>query len=242
MNPKDSNINDTQFQKLLHNDNYYRQIFKKTEKIVSVIFYILNNTDSDKRSETHISNIAGKAHFVHENALRTLEIKPASSREVLEQFAQALIGLDSTLRVVSVSGLISPDVLAVLTTEIDTVLRGLRSYLQASGLTSSDFFDQLGVAPSMQRAAPRPASRLQSGNNEARPQTSASASANQGTVDRRERIKTILEAKGEATIKDISEIVTDCSEKTIQRELNAMIEDNIVKRQGERRWSKYSVA
>lgn len=242
MNPKDSNINDTQFQKLLHNDNYYRQIFKKTEKIVSVIFYILNNIDVDKRSETHVSNVAGKAHFVHENALRTLEIKPASSREVLEQFAQALIGLDSTLRVVSVSGVITPDVLAVLTNEIDTVLRGLRSYLQASGLTSSDFFDQLGVAPSMQRSAPRPSARLEGARSESRPQSAGATAANQGTVDRRERIKTILEAKGEATIKDISEIVTDCSEKTIQRELNAMIEDNVVKRQGERRWSKYSVA
>ncbi len=59
--------------------------------------------------------------------------------------------------------------------------------------------------------------------------------------DRRTRIHTILEAKGEATIKDISEIVTDCSEKTVQRELNAMIEQNVVKRHGERRWSKYSV-
>jgi len=242
MNPKDSNINDIQFQKLLHNDNYYRQIFKKTEKIVSVIFYILNNTDSDKKSETHISNIAGKAHFVHENALRTLEIKPASSREVLEQFAQALISLDSTLRVVSVSGVITQEVLAVLTNEIDTVLRGLRSYLQASGLTSSDFFDQLGVAPSQTRSTSRQTARLDSGRSEARPQAAAGAQASQGTVDRRERIRTILEAKGEATIKDISEIVTDCSEKTIQRELNAMIEDNIVKRQGERRWSKYSVA
>ncbi len=241
MNTKDSNINDSQFQKLLHNDNYYRQIFKKTEKIVSVIFYILNNIDANKKSETHISNIAGKAHFVHENALRTLEIKPASSKEVLEQFAQALIGLDSTLRVVSVSGVITPDVLAVITTEIDAVLRGLRPYLQASGLTSSDFFDQLGVAPGPQRSVSRHPARLDATRTDVRSPASVSSVASQGTVDRRERIKTILEAKGEATIKDISEIVTDCSEKTIQRELNAMIEDNIVKRQGERRWSKYSV-
>ena len=59
--------------------------------------------------------------------------------------------------------------------------------------------------------------------------------------NRRERIKTILEAKKEASIKDISDIITDVSEKTIQRELTAMIEDNIVKRHGERRWSKYSL-
>ena len=85
MNTKDITINDSNFKKLLHNDNYYRHIFKKTEKIISVVFYILNNIDSNKKSETLISNIASKAHFAHENALRTLEVKPVSSKEVLEQ-------------------------------------------------------------------------------------------------------------------------------------------------------------
>lgn len=244
MNTKDTSINDTQFRKLLHNENYYKQIFKKTEKIVSVIFYILNNIDSDKKSETHISNIASKAHFVHENALRTLEVKPASAQEVLEQFAQALIGLDSTLRIAGVSGVITSDVLSVLTAEIDVVLRGLRTHLQDSGLTESSFFDDLGTAAVTQKAPTRPASRSTAASSATGLDTAANAprpATASNTVDRRERIRTILEAKGEATIKDISEIITDCSEKTIQRELNAMIADNVVKRQGERRWSKYYI-
>lgn len=244
MNTKDTSINDSQFKKLLHNDNYYRQIFKKTEKIVSVIFYILNNIDANKKSETHISNIAGKAHFVHENALRTLEVKPVSSREVLEQFAQALVGLESTLRVAAVSGVITAEVMGVLAAEIDVVLRGLRQYLQESGLTDSGFFDQLGGNVQTSRAhtprAVRGAGSVMTatqGSNTYAERTTTPASAS----DRRERIKTILEAKGDATIKDISEIITDVSEKTIQRELNAMIDANLVKRQGERRWSRYSM-
>ncbi len=239
MNTKDIHINDMQFRKLLHNDNYYKQIFKKTEKIVSVVFYILNNIEIEKKSETHISNIASKAHFVHENALRTLEIKPASSKEVLEQFAQALIGLDSTLRIAAMSSVITGEVLTVLVNEIDTVLRGLQSYITQENSADLSFFTNLGASSNTppqrttQRMAQSPTQQHESGNK--------SATSAQSTVDRRDRIKTILEAKGEATIKDISEIVTDCSEKTVQRELNAMIEDNIVKRQGERRWSRYSL-
>jgi DeoR/GlpR family transcriptional regulator of sugar metabolism len=61
-------------------------------------------------------------------------------------------------------------------------------------------------------------------------------------TDRAERIKTVLEAKPHATIKDISEIITDVSEKTIQRELNSLIEKGQVQREGERRWSRYSVS
>ncbi len=60
-------------------------------------------------------------------------------------------------------------------------------------------------------------------------------------TDRAERIKTVLEAKPQATIKDIAEIITDVSEKTIQRELNSLIEKGQVLREGERRWSRYSV-
>jgi len=59
---------------------------------------------------------------------------------------------------------------------------------------------------------------------------------------RRESIKQILRDRGELTIKDIATSINGCSEKTVQRELNALIEDNIVKRIGERRWSKYSLA
>jgi hypothetical protein len=238
MNTKDNTINDSNFKKLLNNDNYYRHIFKKTEKIISVVFYIINNTDTDKKTETLISNIASKAHFAHENALRTLEVKPVSSKEVLEQFAQSLVGLDSTLRIASAANVISGEVLQVMVGEIDTVLRGLRTYIHNNSNTDELMFAQsyASVFSSEVPAVPIHKERKRTPLAQDEPAKNVS-SAN----DRRERIKTILEAKGEATIKDISEIITDCSEKTIQRELNAMIEENIVKRQGERRWSKYSV-
>ncbi len=239
MNNKDNSINDSNFSKLLNNDNYYRHIFKKTEKIVSVVFYILNNTDIEKKSETLISNVASKAHFAHENALRTLEVKLVSSKEVLEQFAQSLVGLDSALRVAASGNAIPQEVLPVVVNEIDTVLRGLRTYLQQSPRTDDLFLNQ--GYPSAFSTEFVPAAPKKERTRTAPQQTPAANTGVSTASDRRERIKTILEAKGEATIKDISEIITDCSEKTIQRELNAMIDENLVKRQGERRWSKYSV-
>jgi len=239
MNTKDTTINDNNFRKLLNNDDYYRHIFKKTEKIVSVVFYILNNTDTDKKSETHIGNIAGKAHFAHENALRSLEVKLSNSKEVLEQFAQALIALDSTLRIASASNVITQDVLYVVTGEIDTVLRGLGQYISNDVNVSSML--STPTSSTTNRTTPT-VSPMSVAPHKAPTRSAQSVPKPSASPDRRTRIQTILEAKGEATIKDISEIITDCSEKTVQRELNAMIEDNLVKRHGERRWSKYSVA
>ncbi len=241
MNTKDNTINDSSFKKLLQNDNYYRHIFKKTEKIISVVFYIIQNLESTKKSETLISNIASKAHFAHENALRSLEVKPVSSKEVLEQFAQSLVGLDSTLRIATATNIISNDVLSVVVNEIEMVLRGLKSYIN-SNISADSFSFGSGFGSAFgggyEEATPVRAPRAR-----VTQQTSGESTTTPAVSvdDRRTRIQTILEAKGEATIKDISEIVTDVSEKTIQRELNAMIEENIVKRQGERRWSKYSI-
>lgn len=58
---------------------------------------------------------------------------------------------------------------------------------------------------------------------------------------RGDRVLNIIENRGEVTIKDISILVTDFSEKTIQRELNNLVTKGVVKRTGERRWSRYSL-
>jgi predicted HTH transcriptional regulator len=59
---------------------------------------------------------------------------------------------------------------------------------------------------------------------------------------RRERILSIIKDKGEATIKDVSSVITDCSEKTIQRELMSLISEGVLVKEGERRWSIYKLA
>jgi predicted O-linked N-acetylglucosamine transferase (SPINDLY family) len=59
---------------------------------------------------------------------------------------------------------------------------------------------------------------------------------------KREQILNYVKARGESTIKDIISLpeLTDMySEKTIQRELSAMVSEGILKKKGERRWSVY---
>ena len=59
--------------------------------------------------------------------------------------------------------------------------------------------------------------------------------------NRQNIILNLLKKKKELTIKDISEVIKDCSEKTIQRELISFISAGILRKTGERRWSKYSL-
>lgn len=58
---------------------------------------------------------------------------------------------------------------------------------------------------------------------------------------RRSRILKLVKDNREVTIKDISTHFADLSEKTIQRELVALTDLGVLKKFGERRWSRYTL-
>jgi len=57
--------------------------------------------------------------------------------------------------------------------------------------------------------------------------------------NRQEIILSMLKSGVKLTIKDFAQNIKDCSEKTIQRELLSLVSKGILKKEGERRWSKY---
>lgn len=62
------------------------------------------------------------------------------------------------------------------------------------------------------------------------------------TKQRREKILYIISEKRDVTIKDITDNVKDCSDKTIQRDLNALIVAGSIVKVGNKRWSRYVLA
>lgn len=60
--------------------------------------------------------------------------------------------------------------------------------------------------------------------------------------DRRSVILGLLQEKERISVKDVAEKITSCSEKTLQRELLAMVEQGLLVKEGERRWSTYGLA
>ena len=223
--------------RLVQDDSYYKYIFKKTEKVVSVIFYVSNSVEKGSQTERVIEDVLDTARVAHNQILKTLEIRSHLAEEALRDAAHSLIALDSKLRIASSVGAISAEVLHVLVVEIDGILRGINKYLVRTSAFDDLDYKVSGSQESTPVQTPRPSTPAKVTTTQ-----SSGTSGGASDSDRRERIKVVLSAKGEATIKDITDIITDVSSKTIQRELNAMIEDNLIKRHGERRWSKYSLA
>ncbi|MBI2096203.1 MAG: DeoR family transcriptional regulator [Candidatus Taylorbacteria bacterium] len=58
---------------------------------------------------------------------------------------------------------------------------------------------------------------------------------------RRETVLNLLKKMREVTVKDVAQVLSGCSEKTIQRDLLELVESGVLKKNGERRWSRYSL-
>lgn len=59
--------------------------------------------------------------------------------------------------------------------------------------------------------------------------------------ERRAAIFNLLREKKEITVRDLANIVNDCSEKTLQRELLQLVDEGVLQKEGERRWTRYSL-
>jgi DeoR/GlpR family transcriptional regulator of sugar metabolism len=77
---------------------------------------------------------------------------------------------------------------------------------------------------------------------EARPGTTRADANTVARDDRRKIILALIKQKPSLTVKDIAKSISGYSEKTIQRELLAMVAEGILAKKGERRWSAYSLA
>lgn len=73
----------------------------------------------------------------------------------------------------------------------------------------------------------------------ARPVNTLASSFQIKKLSRREQILALFVRGVDVSIKDIAARIKGCSEKTIQRELNALLYDNVIERIGEKRWSRY---
>ncbi len=227
--------------RLYSNEDYYQIVFKRTERIVSAVFYILSFIERDNKTETQVSLLEKRAMSVHQEIIASLELVESRAAEELGTLVASLLALESSVRLATAARTMTADVALTITTEIESLLRYLGSrYLAAEDLPLET--KQALAETKKAKTSPKETTRRRS-----RPNIPAGDLSSDAVLvyselsDRLTRIKTVLEAKPEATIKDLSDIITDVSSKTIQRDLNSLIEKGEVQRHGERRWSKYSL-
>ncbi len=220
---------------LLYNEDYFKYVFKKTEKIISAVFYTTRSLNDIGPSDTVIGLLEDKSKTLLEAAEKTLRAPETSRRLRIEELRIRLIGLESALTVASGAQIIPFELLEVFRHELNSVHRSLKDY-DTEGNKDHPLGRQ--EATPYMRARARSPQAMRDSALSASTSTTRSAPESQ---NRRERILSIIKDKGQASIKDVSTVITDCSEKTIQRELMSLISEGQIKKDGERRWSRYSL-
>jgi hypothetical protein len=229
MKSKSYHIETNQEDRLVNNPDYFKYIFKKTEKIACAVFYILRHDPQSDPEKDLRNDLKESAKDLLSGALMTLRATERNKAQKTDELKFKVIELESMLRVGHAAGVLTGETLAVFINETDSVVRSLRHYSVHEG-TSTQTASSRKIAL---RSNTRQVSRGSQGVGR------EGISTSEPTLPRKDRILAVLKDKGEASIKDIIEVVTDYSEKTIQRDLISLIKDNLVVREGERRWSKY---
>lgn len=207
-------------------DQYLRQIFKKTEKIVAAL-YIVSNLIKDK--EPIKWKLREKSMTFMSSALTLNDDQSFDKDFAIRAIFSDALEILSTLSLAHMGGLLSTMNYEILRSEIEKVTTLLKDNLiqerESKGYVLSESFFKEDIVLNKKSATPL--------------KDISSAVPKKNT--RQEVIIDLLKTKSNLTIKDVAQVVTDCSEKTIQRELLSLVEKGIVIREGERRWSKYSL-
>jgi hypothetical protein len=234
-------IKTSSYQKLSDNEDYYNNVFKKTERIISAILYILSFVEGEKRQFTPYARIHHSLFVLHDEVLRSLLTKAQDAPNALFTLQHCLLQVESNIRLSTAARLIPPEVVGGVEEELDAVMRFIKNHYITRVDTSIHSHTPLSKESMSTDRITTPRSRRHRPNIPQNDLSSDAVMVYSDLNDRSVRIKTVLEATPNATIKDLSDVITDVSSKTIQRELNSLIEKGEVIRQGERRWSTYSV-
>ncbi len=227
----EDNIKSQIEQKSLINDEYYySNIFKKTEKITAAVFYILSKRQNIPLDNVVRADLERRAKDTHSVALSILNMEPEAAEYAMQTLLHGLVSLESVLELFAAMGGISRENNAVLKSEIRNVQFSMRKYLGDSfALTTQPEVPVRSRPPTVSTPRATTVARV------------APTGSGQ-TIGRAEQILSFVRDNGGTGIKDIHSVISDCSEKTIQRELQSLIEKGLVKREGERRWSRYYIA
>lgn len=217
----------------IYNEDYFKYIFKKTEKIVSAVFYVTRSLSDNLQKDSIVLTIEDKAYQLLETVGKTLSGGMGTQSLRLEELKVKLVMLESTLTLGNGARLIPHDLLEVFRHEIKSVERSLRDYMFD--------YDGRGLSTLLTTTEPVRERREYVKRPGATTVTTSHTPTGGQVLDRRARILGIIKDKKDASIKDISTVISDCSEKTIQRELMSLISEGIISKTGERRWSRYSI-
>jgi hypothetical protein len=236
-------------------EEYLLYIFKKTEKITAGIYLVSGLLKDDEPMKwelrDHGMELMSSSFMASSNT-------PGDKSVIIQSLFTAALETISLLNVARISNLITEMNHSLLVREIDNIVGMLRDRLAQSAenagyVLSENFFKTPDLFSTGFRPDARFAQSHSKGHSADTHVWKSEKNLDKGghsighstiqakKISRQESIVNVLKTQSNLTIKDFSKVIKDCSEKTIQRELIELVDRGVVKKEGERRWSRYSL-
>jgi hypothetical protein len=221
-------------------NNDFTYIIKKTEKLVSAIYLFSN----------YLSDNEPIKFDLKKNGLEALTYSFSLPNK---GFELGILKILSLLEVSFVGGLISEMNFRVLKAEFEaviTIVRGINKTGQDEGLVLAESFFQVDrqiKSPVFNEAFVTNYHKGHSGLSDRLSDRKAIENNRSSEIklkdksNRQEIILSLLRRNNQLSIKDFTVAIKDCSEKTIQRELATLVDKGQIRKEGAKRWSRYSL-
>jgi DNA-binding transcriptional ArsR family regulator len=233
-------------------EEYLIYIFKKTEKITAALYLVSGLLHDEEPMKWELRD---RGIDLLSSSFTASSSVPGDKSAVVQSLFTAALETLSLLNVARISNLISEMNHRLLVREIDHIIGMLRDRLAQSAenagyVLSESFFktpDLFAYGFKSDTRTNRVGTSINSALS-ALKGTEAEQGYSKGHANnpdkrsqRQEAIINVLKGQSNLTIKDFAKVIKDVSEKTIQRELLDLVSKGIVKKEGKRRWSRYSL-
>ena len=236
-------------------DDYLIYVFKKTEKITAALYLVSGLLKDEEPIKWELRD---KGIDFLSSSFSASSALPGDKNSIIQALFSAALETLSLLNVAKVSNLISDMNFKLLVREIDGVVSLLKDRLaqnaeNAGYILSEGFFKTNDIYGSGFKVAERVVGDIgigQARNSNRQNKVDSGTGQNSGKGqavaserknERQEIIISTLKTQSNLSIKDFSKVIKGCSEKTIQRELIDLVNRGLIKKEGERRWSRYSL-
>jgi len=267
-NPMKSVSKDFQPISFFKKDKNFVFAHQKTEKLVSALYMVTNFLPAEEPMKWTLRSLGAKLLRLNID----LKGSGTMNRDNVDvAIKDTVLEIVSLLEVASFSGLISTMNFEILQREFHSLLGhiGKMAHDKSSGdnaLLESPFFavevaDDYVNAPQVEETKRVVSSDSPALREQEKPLMSSVAVKDKTEISaekpnrlkefgpvaikknkRQSIIINLLKRKKEIMVKDVAEIISECSEKTLQRELLSLVSQGILNKEGERRWTKYSLA
>ncbi len=211
-------------------------VYKKAERLAKAIHLVAPAFSSSPALRDRIDRVAV-------GLVDAAILPPALAKEGL---SRELLALSSVLSIARTGGLLSVMNADLIAREAQLLLQEVASYEEPRL-----FLEEAPTLAELSRSSLRASGAALRHEQNTKPaviEAPAVAIRDKGHVSdiqvrgsRKDTILSVLSTKGPSYIKDISLVIREVSEKTIQRELASLVAAGEVVRTGERRWTTYAL-